>query len=632
MRTRRTVVLLVACWMVLTTPCWAASPTAEQALKLVPVQKDVEVSTPPASEAAKCTITPRKVDGRVGWVIENPDGIVLRVFLDTDGDNVVDQWRYYLNGLEVYRDIDSNGNGRADQYRWFHTAGSRWGIDRDEDGTVDAWKAISAEEVTAEVVAALAHRDADRFARVVLSDAELKSLGLGPAKTELLAKKISGIAGRFEKLAAQQKAVGEATKWIQFSGNRPGIVPAGTDGCKQDIRVYENVVAITETDGANGEVQIGTLIELGEVWRVVELPVPVTNVQDQLAAEGIFFGSPVPRQAEPQQTAEDSATQELLGKLQQLDAAAAEAATADEMAKYNARRADLLEELATAAAAEQEREMWIRQLADTVSAAAQAGGYPAGIKRLDALYHKLEKSQPGSDLAAYVKYVEITAEYTLKLQGSKTSDFSKVQAEWLKNLEKYAEAYPKSPNTAEAMLQVAMSKEFAGEEEEAKDWYARIAKSFPDSAAAKKSVGAQTRLDSVGKVIRFRGGSPEGKTVDLARYRGKVVLIQYWASWCEPCKADMAALKELATRYSKSGFDIIGVNLDNSLEQMKTYLAQNRLPWPQIHEEGGLDSRPATEMGILTLPTMILVDRDGKVVDRNIHVADLDKELQRLIR
>ena len=56
----------------------------------------------------------------------------LRKFVDTNDDNVVDQWSYYKDGVEVYRDIDSNYNGKADQYRWFHTGGSRWGLDPKE--------------------------------------------------------------------------------------------------------------------------------------------------------------------------------------------------------------------------------------------------------------------------------------------------------------------------------------------------------------------------------------------------------------------------------------------------------------------------------------------------------------------
>ena len=79
---------------------------------------------------------------------KGPRGVILRKFVDTNDDNIVDQWSYYKDGLEVYRDIDSNFNGKADQYRWFHTGGSRWGIDTKEDGTIDYWKSISAEEVT----------------------------------------------------------------------------------------------------------------------------------------------------------------------------------------------------------------------------------------------------------------------------------------------------------------------------------------------------------------------------------------------------------------------------------------------------------------------------------------------------
>ncbi|MEJ1731129.1 hypothetical protein SMA90_32895, partial [Escherichia coli] len=88
-------------------------------------------------------------------------------------------------------------NNRADQYRWFHDAGGRWGIDRDENGTVDYWKSISAEETSAEIVAALAEKDVARFLRVALSPAELKSLGLGAEKTKSLAERLAGLQEKF---------------------------------------------------------------------------------------------------------------------------------------------------------------------------------------------------------------------------------------------------------------------------------------------------------------------------------------------------------------------------------------------------------------------------------------------------
>ena len=114
----------------------------------------------------------------------------------------------------------------------------------------------------------------------------------------------------------------------------------------------------------------------------------------------------------------------------------------------------------------------------------------------------------------------------------------------------------------------------------------------------------------------------------MAKYRGKVVLIQYWATWSAPAKADMATLKELWNKYGRS-FVIIGVSLDNNVKDLNAYLAENPLPWPQIYEEGGLDSRPANALGILTVPTMILVDQQGQVVSRNMAIADVESEVKK---
>ena len=610
----------------------AASPSVEQALKLTPIQKDMEIDRPDPQAAAQCTIAARKLDGHGGWIVESPDGLVLRKFVDTNGDNVVDRWSYYKDGLEVYRDIDANFNGKADQYRWFHTAGSRWAVDQDEDGTIDAWKAISAEEVTAEVIAALAHRDVDRFARLMVTPSEFKSLGVGSEKAQQLADKIGKLQTDFQQLAARQKHVTDKTQWVQFSGNRPGTVPAGTDGSAKDLRVYENVVAIVQTGAEHGEVQVGTLVQVGDVWRVIDVPRPISDAETELIATGFFFRGSMADRSQATTIASTEKTQALLADLEKLDAAAAGATSAEEQARFNAQRADLLEQIAQQAEQSEERAMWLRQLADMVSAAVQSGTYPEGVKRLQALFEKLQNSAGDKHLAAYVRFRQLTAAYGLSIQNASPSDYVKIQGEWLKQLEQYAGDYPDSPDAAEAMLQLGIAQDLDGEEDEANKWYARVVAEFPHSQQAQKGAGARTRLGSVGKAISLQGKSPEGNVIDIAKYRGKVVLIQYWASRSERCKADMAALKELAGKYGRSGFSIIGVNLDSSLEQMTSYLAENRLPWPQIFEEGGLDSRLANELGILIMPTMILIDQGGRVVNRNIQVAELDGQLRKLIR
>lgn len=606
-----------------------ASPTAEVALKLKPVQPGVDYSQPTAEEVPNCKLTTEQIGSHVGWVVVGPDGLVLRKFADTNGDNVVDQWCYYKDGLEVYRDIDSNFNGRADQYRWFHTGGTRWGLDTNEDGVIEAWKSISAEEVTAEVVRALAEGNPARFAAVALKPEELKLLGLGEEKTALLAQRIADLAARFKTLAAQQQIIGPQTKWVQFGGNLPGVVPAGTEGSTRDVKVYENVVAIVQTGSQHGEVQIGTLVAVGDGWRVIDLPQPTAEGQAEVALGGLFFQAPLP-QGQMGAAPPSDAAQELLAELEKLDQSAAQATAPEQLAQYNARRAELIERIAAQSATPKDRALWLRQLADMVSAAVQSGQYPGGVERLAALFEKLRQNPADKDLAAYVKFRQLTAGYGLALQAPQ-ADFAKIQTEWLANLKQFVEDFPASPDAAEAMLQLGIAEEFAGQEEAAKQWYAQIAKQFPGTGPAEKAAGALTRLESVGKVIALSGPSPTGGTVDLARLRGKVVVIQYWATWCEPAKADMETLKRLLEKFGAK-LAIVGVNLDADAQQLRKFLAEKQLPWPQIFEEGGLDSRPANQLGILTLPTMILVDQEGRVVDRNIQTANLEEAIGKLLR
>ncbi len=598
-------------------------------MRLTPIQADVDYTRPTEEEVPRCTVRAIRAEGAVGWLVEDPAGLPLRRFLDTNGDNKVDQWCYFKDGIEVYRDIDSDFNGKADQYRWFNTAGTRWGLDKDEDGLIDQWRAISAEEVTAEVVAALVHQDSQRFARVALSAEELQSLGLGPARTKELAEKLSTLAIRSKDAAVRPKALSEKTRWLHFSGHRPGVVPAGTEGATRDVVVYENVMALVETDQQSAQVFIGTLVKVGDGWRVIDVPEILGEGQSGRADAGYFFrAAPVSRGVAAMEAPGEKSLQ-LLDALQKLEAALAQAKSVEEAATYHVQRADLMEKIAEESKP-QDRAAWLRQLADLLGAAVQAGQLPEGMKRLEALLAKVSRDPQARDLAAHIRFVQISAAYALAIQA-KGADYSKVQADWLKALEGYVAEYPNTPDSAEAMLQLAIAQEFAGREEEARRWYGRIAADFTDTPVARKATGALRRLESVGKVLSLAGKSPTGTTVDLAKYRGQVVLIQYWATWCEPCKTDMATLKELLAKHGRD-FAVIGVNLDNTESELNAFLKENPLPWSQIFEPGGLESRPAVEMGILTLPTMILVDQEGRVVHRNISVGEIETELKRLMR
>ena len=275
--------------------------------------------------------------------------------------------------------------------------------------------------------------------------------------------------------------------------------------------------------------------------------------------------------------------------------------------------------------------MWYRQLADMISAAVQSGKCPDGDKRLQALLEKLQKSEGDKSLAAYVKFRQLTAAYGLSHagpQGRFRQDPDRVAEEpravhrRLSNRARHRRGHAPVGHRPGVRRPGRRGEEVVQPNRR---------RSLPTRRRPRRRPARRRGWTRSARPIALSGKSPTGGTVDLANYRGKVVLIQYWATWCGPCKNDMAVLKQLSGKFAPS-FAVISVSLDTNAKDLNAFLAENKLSWPQIFEEGGLDSRPANALGILTVPTMILVDQQGKVVNRNVQMAELEGELKKLIK
>jgi thiol-disulfide isomerase/thioredoxin len=605
-----------------------AGPTVQQALELQPVQPGVDFDEPLPAEAKSCKL--ETAENTSGWVLYDPNGRPLRRFLDSDGNKKLDRWCYYRGGIEVYRDIDTDKNGRADQYRWLGTAGTKWGLDRDEDGVIESWKRISPEEVSAEVVEAFRHQDLERFEALLMRASEIQALGLGVENEKRLTDLTQKAVREFKNLKSGDLWVKSNSQWVSFSATRPGVVPAGNQGSTKDLVVYENAVTMFQTDGKHQQLLLGTLIQLGDTWRMVDLPVALKD--NETTAPGFFFSNPLVQQSELQNLAEGNpqVDRKLMDELEEIDEKLA-VSTIAQTAELNVRRAEILENIIEHTEDQLQKENWIRQQADTISAAAQAGDFAEGVGRLQALVKNLEAGAENPNLVSYVKFRQLTTEYTLNLQKP-DADFPEVQEKWLQDLAAFIGEYPHSEDATEAMLQLAIAEEFAGEEEKAKNWYQKIVNNSPDSTIAAKATGAKRRLDSVGQSIHLNGKTLEGDSLRLSNYRGKVIALHYWATWCGPCLKDMKELKRLQAKFGGEGFTPLGVNLDGDKKTATNFLKQNRHPWPQLYEPGGLDSRLANEFGVLTLPTMLLVDQGGKVLNRSLHVSELEDELEKILR
>jgi hypothetical protein len=589
-------------------------------LSFKPKQNGVVYSTPSAQEQELCKV--ELVSGSrassSGWVLRDPQGRILRRFFDSNGDKRIDIWSYYQDGVEVYREVDSNFDDKVDQYRWLNAGGMKWGIDRDQDGKIDYWKIISAEEVSQEILQAVVTRDFDRLQALWISDAEIESLELPAAEVTRIRDLKQQASAKFQTTLSKVGSLSPQTRWERLESAGPQCMPAEQAGMKKDMIKYQRSTILYENAGKHDWLQTGEMIQVGMAWRIIDVPVPGDATPD------------VASNADP-------ALQGLLEELRQLDGKSPRGQDAPSpnsaIVTYNMQRADIVQKI-LAKVKPEDREQWIHQLADCLSAAAQSSPESDrnAYERLAVLAQQIAKEQPGSLLAAYVTFREMSADYASKL-AKPGPEFAKVQEQWLTRLAKFAQDYPRAEDAPDALLQLGMVSEFLGKEGQAKKWYQMLAANFADKKPlADKAEGALRRIDLEGKPITLTGATLNGGSFDIAQLRGKIVIVYYWASWNQQSVGDFARLKLLLNTYGGKGVELVCVNLDNSPPEANSALDRASIPGVQLFAPGGLDSPLATQYGIMVLPNMFLVDKTGTVLSRNMQLANLEDEIKKALK
>ena len=132
------------------------------------------------------------------------------------------------------------------------------------------------------------------------------------------------------------------------------------------------------------------------------------------------------------------------------------------------------------------------------------------------------------------------------------------------------------------------------------------------------------------EAINIVGNTPEGKKMDLKSLRGKYVLIDFWASWCGPCRRENPNVVRLYNKYKDKGFDILGVSLDNNKAKWEAAIKKDNLSWHHISDLKGWSSALAKPYGVRGIPYTVLVDKEGKVLAKKLRGTALEAKLKEL--
>ena len=130
----------------------------------------------------------------------------------------------------------------------------------------------------------------------------------------------------------------------------------------------------------------------------------------------------------------------------------------------------------------------------------------------------------------------------------------------------------------------------------------------------------------------FNENDLQDNALSIAKYKGKVVLVDFWATWCPPCVASVPEIQKVYNKYHDKGFEVVGISLDEEKDALEKFVKQRKLPWPQHFDGKRFDGPLALKYGVNVAPTTYLVGRDGKILKRLTQKNDLDKEIENALK
>jgi thiol-disulfide isomerase/thioredoxin len=250
-------------------------------------------------------------------------------------------------------------------------------------------------------------------------------------------------------------------------------------------------------------------------------------------------------------------------------------------------------------------------------------GAPGALDKMKA-YHKAI----GADKRPFVPPLAKIYELATRLQETDRGNVVEIE-KLVADVRQHVKTAKLDTQNLSVAFETARMAEAAGMTKEASEAYVEFAAAFATSddpqvaANAKRLAGAARLLSLPGQAMEVTGKTFEGKAFDLKNLKGKTVLVDFWATWCGPCMAEMPTLRDCYAKYKDRGFEVVGISLDDDRTRLGDFLKREELPWVTIFDDkakgSGWETPLALQYGIMSIPRAILIDKTGKVISLDAH-------------
>lgn len=275
-----------------------------------------------------------------------------------------------------------------------------------------------------------------------------------------------------------------------------------------------------------------------------------------------------------------------------------------------------------------------------------------GITKITGTYNNEElNSYKAKGMAIQKKMMKFQKDNTAKMnQAQQTKDtvvmnslrkeYSKFQNEFITQSDAYVASHPKA--FISALIIEGMFNQMAPDIDKISKFYNGLDKEVKDTKHGKK---IKKQLDELTKPVAaavnvgvgtmapdFSASNPEGKAVSLKQSMGKVTVVDFWASWCKPCRAENPNMVALYKEFHAKGLNILGVSLDDDATKWKDAIAKDKLTWTHVSNLKNFEDPIATLYSIKAIPSTFILDASGKIVAKDLRGAELKAKVAALLK